>query len=153
VAQHRLTQLTDDYSPDRHRRPEPVRREETLGGTALGGPLGPPVVARLQRSLGNRATAALVLQRRPVLTVQRDDYPYGGADSVPHIHRYKGGSHLKILVGGKIKRINLVQDGVRYRENVAEAFKLARDAGDTALVDAIKECIDGIGPFGRPGSD
>jgi hypothetical protein len=123
------------------------------GKTAMpGGPLSVQALAELQQTAGNRAATHLLVQRAKVLHVQRDDYPYGGANVTPHIHRYGTDCHLKILDGKSIRRINLVQGGKRYPQGVAEAFALARAAGNTTLVEAIKTCIRGIGPFGRPGS-
>ena len=40
------------------------------------------------------------------------EYAYGAANTVPHIHCYKGGAHIKYLDGVKIKRVNLVKNGI-----------------------------------------
>jgi hypothetical protein len=135
--------------------PAPARRPEEAHEAGAPptheAPLSPGGLAHLQRVAGNQAVSDLVAQRSgPV--IQRDSYLYGSANTTPHIHSYPNGSHLKILVGTKIKRINLVQNGTRYSDGVAEAFQLAREAGNTTLVDAIKEAIRGVGPYGRPGS-
>ena len=119
---------------------DPVRGADA----ARGAPLSAGAIAHLQRTAGNRAVGHLVAQR--ALVVQRDSYPFGAANTIPHIHKYKGGAHIKILDGGKIKRIDLVQDGKRYGDNVARAFDLARATGDTVLVNAIKGVIAGT-PF------
>jgi hypothetical protein len=43
-----------------------------------------------------------------------DDYPYGAANTTPHIHRYKGGDcHLKIGTGSRVKRFDLIEGGSR----------------------------------------
>jgi hypothetical protein len=59
-----------------------------------------------------------------------EDYPYGGADSIPHIHRYSGGDcHLKITYGRRIQRFDLIVDGRKNRQGVLdEAFDAVRDA-------------------------
>jgi hypothetical protein len=57
-------------------------------------------------------------------SVLKAEYPYGAANSIPHIHSYGSGFHLKIMNGGKIKRMNLVQDGIKYK-SVPETLALA----------------------------
>jgi hypothetical protein len=77
-----------------------------------------------QRRQENRQRAvALELEDVPnaLLTAE---YPIGAANVVPHTHNYAGGLHLKIGVNGKVKRLNMVQDGVRYR-SVPDTLEIA----------------------------
>lgn len=152
----RISHQPDEMALDgalRTRRAQFRAEEHAHRSAAPSAPLSVQGLSVVQRTAGNRAASKLVLQRAQVLQVQRDDYPYGGANVTPHIHRYGLNSHLKILEGKSIRRINLVQGGKRYPQGVAEAFELARAAGNATLVEAIKTCIRGIGPFGRPGSE
>jgi hypothetical protein len=73
------------------------------------------------------------------------EWPFGDGGSTPHIHQYPGGFHLKILDGGRVRRINLVQNGIPYLFNIAEALALAntydRETGATleALLRALAD--------------
>ena len=120
-------------------RPAPARPRDDVtqgAGVARGAPLSAGAIAHLQRTAGNQAVGHLVVQRDK-------EYPYGSANSIPHIHQYGPDAHLKIMDRGKIRRIELVQNNKRYGDAVAEAFDLARASGNMTLVDAIKDVIRG----------
>ncbi|RYH10665.1 hypothetical protein [Tropicimonas sp. IMCC6043] len=58
-----------------------------------------------------------------------DDYPYGSANTTPHIHRYSGGDcHLKIATGTKVSRFDLIEGGRRVKQSrLNEAYDVVRD--------------------------
>lgn len=58
-----------------------------------------------------------------------DDYPYGAANTTPHIHRYSGGDcHLKIATGTRVVRYDLIEGGRRVKQSrLNEAYDLVRD--------------------------
>jgi hypothetical protein len=115
----------------------PVRREAPAEGARATGH------APLQRLADASAPVAQLrgLQALASRVIQRKEwYEYGAANSVPHIHCYKSGCHLKILLGKSVKRLNLVQDGVRYEGKIAEAREAA--AGNDALLAAIDSALD-----------
>jgi hypothetical protein len=76
----------------------------------------------------------------------RDEYPYGAANKIPHIHRYGNDFHVKMVQGTKIRRFNMVQEGERYPA-VDEALDAAWDYDQRTggnlrrtLLDLLKEC-------------
>ncbi|MEY8096324.1 hypothetical protein AB9F29_02755 [Falsihalocynthiibacter sp. S25ZX9] len=79
-----------------------------------------------------------------------DDYPFGAANTTPHIHRYKGGDcHLKIATGTKVKRYDLIEGGSRVKQTrldeaynvVREVFPDARNATRVGLLAAMSGLI------------
>jgi hypothetical protein len=80
-------------------------------------------------------------QRADASKKVRVEYPYGAADSVPHIHAYPGGGHLKILDRGRIRRYNIVQNGSRH---VQADSALAAAAGNPVLVGAINSVLASV---------
>lgn len=104
-------------------------------------------VAQLQRTVGNRAVTGLLKAGSASPVIRRKEfYAYGGANTVPHIHNYNSGCHIKINDPerpGEPVRIDLVKAGKRNYDNVAYAFRLARATGNMTLVNAIKASIAG----------
>lgn len=120
-------------------------------------------VLRLQRAIGNRALDHLLAQRfsdrlpqQPAITatpplhptVQRDDYPYGAANSLPHIHRYGPDFHVKFVdtARRRVQRINLVVNGIRtLQSNINEAFDAIRASyGEHAVLAKMAELLRGV---------
>lgn len=84
-----------------------------------------------------------------------DDYPYGSANTTPHIHRYSGGDcHLKIATGTKVKRFDLIEGGSRVKQSrlneaydvVREVFPLATDPTRVGLLAAMSNLLRGARP-------
>ncbi len=72
-----------------------------------------------------------------------DWYDYGNGGITPHIHCYSGGdSHLKIFVGGRVRRYNIVQNG-RVHVQAREALEAA--SGNDNLIKIIRGLIDEAG--------
>jgi len=66
------------------------------------------------------------------------EYAYGSANTIPHIHCYPSGAHIKILVGKKIKRLDIVKNGF-LANNIDYIKELA--ANNKELFDAINKVI------------
>ena len=84
-----------------------------------------------------------------------DDYPYGAANSVPHIHRYSGGDcHLKITSGRRIQRFDLIIDGRRNKQDVLneafdavrETYPLGTDHRRTTLITTMRGLLRNVTP-------
>ena len=84
-----------------------------------------------------------------------DDYPFGAANKVPHIHRYKKGDcHLKVQSGRSIDRYDLVQGGRRVKQSnlneafdaVRAAFPLATDTTRVNLLATMKDMVRNVSP-------
>jgi len=82
-----------------------------------------------------------------------DDYPYGSANTIPHIHRYSGGDcHLKITSNKKIKRFDMIVSGSRSTQAVLneafdavrETYPLSTDPNRTNLLAKMKELLRNI---------
>lgn len=70
-----------------------------------------------------------------------DYYAFGTADSVPHIHSYPGGFHLKILSDrNKIERIDIVKNSIFLKENLESVFT-AIDSNSLPLKQNIKSSL------------
>ena len=87
-----------------------------------------------------------------------DDYPYGAANTVPHIHRYSGGDcHLKILYGTKIKRFDLIEGGSRVQQArlndvfdiVREVYPRETDATRTSLLATMRDLLRDVTPHSK----
>ncbi len=82
----------------------------------------------------------------PTGVIQRADYPYGAANSVPHIHRYGTSWHLKIVNRDSVKRYNLVVDGKKAKQDVQnEAFEAAK--GNADLLSKMRELLRDADPY------
>jgi hypothetical protein len=101
------------------------------------GDLGAAEIPQLQRTIGNRAVAEVL--QRSALMIQRDSYPYGGKNTTPHVHEYGGDCHLKISYRGRIRRLNIIQDGKRH---VQADDALAAAAGNQTLLDVINGLLE-----------
>ncbi|RAP32888.1 hypothetical protein DID80_08430 [Candidatus Marinamargulisbacteria bacterium SCGC AAA071-K20] len=61
---------------------------------------------------------------RHFIDSEGDYFPYGAKNKTPHIHAYGGGFHVK-LAGGK--RLNIVQKGTVYKDNLIEALEASKE--------------------------
>lgn len=77
------------------------------------------------------------LQRKIVQL--KDHYAYGSANTVPHVHCYNGGCHLKIRDRGSIKRYNIVQNN-KVHAQADSALNAA--SGNADLKAIIQRLID-----------
>lgn len=64
-------------------------------------------------------------------------YAYGAANTLPHIHCYASGFHLKILLENKIRRIDIVKDGKLNEEDLKDL--LSSKIEETLKVRLLKE--------------
>ncbi len=76
--------------------------------------------------------------------VARLEYPFGGPNTIPHIHKYGDDFHLKYLDATSIKRLNLVQKGVRYENNIADALAYADGYNSTPGQRALRRVLDAL---------
>ena len=68
-------------------------------------------------------------------SVLNREYPYGSANTTPHIHHYGDSYHLKAHDRGSIKRYNIIQNGQR-RSQYKDALRVAKGK--------VKEIVDAI---------
>ncbi|MDJ0659886.1 MAG: DUF4157 domain-containing protein [Crocosphaera sp.] len=97
-------------------------------------------VRKAERKRGQKKK---VVQKQEVIQL-KDWYSYGAANKVPHVHCYGKKNaydcHLKILIDGKVKRINIVQGG-ELRDTAHDALEAAQQYGN-GLDDVIQGIID-----------
>lgn len=85
-----------------------------------------------QRREANKKLANELAEKDVEQSRLTSEFPFGAANAIPHIHSYPSGFHLKIMVGSKIKRMNLVQDGTKYKsvpETLAVAWEYDQENG------------------------
>lgn len=123
----------DFQAPD-HAAPAAAIQPERL----QAGEVSAAEIPQLQRALGNRAVAEVV--QRSGLVIQRDSYPYGGKNSTPHVHEYGGDCHVQIYYRGRVRRLNIVQDGKRH---VQADDAIAAAAGNATLLGVINTLLEG----------
>lgn len=66
------------------------------------------------------------------ITPLSEYYVYGAANTLPHIHCYSGGFHLKTVTG---HRLNIVKKGIVNKNNLIDA--LSESEGKPNVVDAL----------------
>jgi hypothetical protein len=88
---------------------------------------------------GGNSVALQLAGINPASGVVQMEYPYGSADTTPHVHTYGADSHLKIYHRGRVRRYNIVQNG-QVHAQAAEALEVA--AGNDVLVAVIQGLID-----------
>lgn len=116
-----------------------ARSPEGLAGPSRGqgAPEGSPRVMQQRRHIGAAFGGSGVVQ------LGKKDYPYGSADSVPHVHVYGPDSHLKILGSRGLKRYNLVQGG-KLHAQAAEGLAEAQASGNAELIAVVQSLIDNV---------
>lgn len=73
------------------------------------------------------------------------EFAYGAAHTVPHIHCYRSGAHIKYLSGRTVKRVNLVKNGiVRINTDVLQSIATKLLPPDRAEILRIIQQITGI---------
>lgn len=103
----------------------------------------------------NRPTASAQLKSRNLIqnssqAIQRQVvqlknwYAYGSANTVPHVHCYNGGSHLKIHDRGSVKRYNIVQNGSVHSQSESALNAAAGNADLTAVIKRLIKEANGV---------
>lgn len=69
----------------------------------------------------------------------KSEYPYGSANTLPHVHNYAKGFHLKTSDG---RRLNIVQNGTYYKAAATEALEFAQEYS-YELYELLQAMIDG----------
>lgn len=122
--------------------PRSSRAARTEGGMAPAGRPGAAVTSSPRMLAQRHAIHGLFGAAAPrVMQLGKKDYPYGSANSVPHVHQYGPDSHLKILGSRGLKRYNIVQNGKRHAQ-ADEALAEAQASGNADLIAVVQDLID-----------
>ena len=102
--------------------------------------LPPPMWNTVLQAITNEVKKSTLIYNKP-----KQEYPYGNADNIPHIHCYQKGAHIKILGNSKIHRYNLVTNNRVvhniHLEEIKQKIKIFHKAESDKILEVINKII------------